>query len=525
MFGWNLWGYDLWAPDEPYFAEGAREMLVDGEWAVPHVGGAITTDKPPLFFWLIAVFSLPAGRVTSLTARLPSLLAALGTLALTMRLGRRLYGEGVGSLAGVVLAVSYLFWDKARSSQIDALLCFLVLVALTAFEGFRAGTARGRWAGLLFWTAAALAVLAKGPVGLLLPLGIAVCTLAWDRRLHDWRGFAPSTGPALFALVVGAWMALSTLGSGGEYSVWGALREHVLERGLHGMHHKQPPWYYLHALPRALLPWSFLLPGALVLAWRQRLPADRFLLTWAGFVLAFFTLSTEKRDLYVLPAFPAMALLMARLSWAPPRPRWITVPQRLLGGILVLAGTALPLAATHARSVGDAVAGAAPVVPLAALLGGLLAVGGIALLLLAHARAPSSSVLGAAAVFAAAYLVTAGWILPRFDPVKSARSFALTMKAKTAGGRARGGEVLTHGLGNLTHALSFYSDGVYFRRIHDPVVFAQRLDGEHEVFAVADATAVEGLPPAIRERLSLVASARLSRIDVVLVRAGVRDGD
>jgi len=118
---WNVWGYDLWAPDEPYFGEGAREMVVDGEWAVPHVVGAVTTDKPPLFFWLIALLSLPAGAVSSLTARLPSVLAAVGTVALTMRLARRMGGEG--ALAGVVLSVTYLFWDKARTAQIDALLC------------------------------------------------------------------------------------------------------------------------------------------------------------------------------------------------------------------------------------------------------------------------------------------------------------------------------------------------------------------------------------------------------------------
>ncbi|MCP4658726.1 MAG: hypothetical protein GY856_25220, partial [bacterium] len=68
LFGWNLWGYDLWAPDEPYFGEGAREMIADGHWLVPHVNGEVTTDKPPLFFWLIALFSLPFGSVSSLTA-------------------------------------------------------------------------------------------------------------------------------------------------------------------------------------------------------------------------------------------------------------------------------------------------------------------------------------------------------------------------------------------------------------------------------------------------------------------------
>src|SRR5947208_1451388 len=144
---WNLWGYDLWAPDEPYFGEGAREMVVDGHWVVPYVNGAVTTDKPPLFFWLIALVSLPFGGVSAGTARLPSLLAALGTLVLTLRLARRWWGEGTAALACVFLSTMVLFWRQARSAQIDSLLCFLVLVSLSAFADFREGRARGRPAG------------------------------------------------------------------------------------------------------------------------------------------------------------------------------------------------------------------------------------------------------------------------------------------------------------------------------------------------------------------------------------------
>ena len=59
LFICNIWGYDLWAPDEPFFGEGAREMVVDGQWLVTHVNGKVNTHKPPFFFWLIALLSLP----------------------------------------------------------------------------------------------------------------------------------------------------------------------------------------------------------------------------------------------------------------------------------------------------------------------------------------------------------------------------------------------------------------------------------------------------------------------------------
>ena len=170
---WVLGAHDLWAPDEPFFGEGAREMVADGQWLVTHVNGVVNSHKPPLFFWLIALFSLPLGAVTEFTARLPSVLAGLGTLVLIMRLGRRWFGPKTAALAGMLLATTYMFWDKARWSQIDSLLCFLIWVALTAFDAWRSGDADGRRAGALFWLAAGLAVLAKGPVGLLLRMALA----------------------------------------------------------------------------------------------------------------------------------------------------------------------------------------------------------------------------------------------------------------------------------------------------------------------------------------------------------------
>ena len=66
LFVCNIWGYDLWAPDEPFFAEGAREMLIDGQWLVSHINGVLNTHKPPLFFWLIALFSAPFGAAAPL---------------------------------------------------------------------------------------------------------------------------------------------------------------------------------------------------------------------------------------------------------------------------------------------------------------------------------------------------------------------------------------------------------------------------------------------------------------------------
>lgn len=524
LFLWNLGGHDLWAPDEPYFGEGAREMVADGEWLVPHVNGVVTTDKPPLFFWAIAVLSLPGGEVTPWTARLPSALAALGSLLLVTRLGRkeRWAGGPVAWLAPLVLATTLMFWQKARWAQIDALLCFLVWVALSAFESWRAGEARGRRAGSLFWLAAALAVLAKGPVGLLLPLGIALVTLAADRRLGAWRRFAPVTGPLLFAGLVGAWVAAATLWSGAGYSVWGALREHFLDRAVHGMHHRQPPWYYLEVLPHKLLPWIGLVPGAVLLAWRRRGPVDRFLLVTVLFVVVFFSVSTEKRDLYVLPALPALALLTARLvdSIVAGRPireggpavggRWLFGGQAVVAGLLALAGAALPLVARERDEVPYWIA---------LVLAGVLFASGVATLRACRRREPLQAALTPAAGFAVGYLFAVTFLYPALEPRKSARAFSLKVANATAESRAAGQEVVAYDLANLPEAFAFHGDGLYTVETKNPEVLVEHLHQSQEAWAVVHRPGLELLPPDLREGLEVVAEDRLGRRDVVLVKS------
>jgi 4-amino-4-deoxy-L-arabinose transferase-like glycosyltransferase len=516
LFIVNIWGYDLWAPDEPFFGEGAREMVADGQWLVSHINGQVNTHKPPLFFWLIALLSLPLGRVTSLSARLPSVLASLGTVAMTFRLGHRWSSEKTAALAAFVLATTYMFWDKARTAQIEALLCFLIWVALSAFEAWRAGDLDGRRAGIIFWAASALAVLAKGPVGLMLPLGIALATLAVDREIGRWRGFAPLSGPLVFALICGAWVAAAALWGPAEYSVWGALKEHFVDRGIHGMHHAQPWWYYAEVLPTQLMPWAFLVPGALVLAWRRRDRSDRFLLVTVIFVVLFFSISTEKRNLYVLPAFPAFALLTARLvgamlGWEESpvmSRRWITVGQTIFGGLLTLLGAAAPFAAERVDAV--------PAWTVFALAGLLLATGLSTLWAVTKSNLYTASVVPAVG-FALIYLFAAAVVFPAANAVKSSREFAEVIVAETAASRAAGHQIVAFDVGNLPVAYALFGNGLYTIETNDSATLARHLRQEGRVFAVANAARLEELPPGLRDRLEVIATTNASRREVALI--------
>ncbi|MBP7145967.1 MAG: glycosyltransferase family 39 protein [Acidobacteria bacterium] len=523
LFAWNTWGYDLWTPDEPYFAEGAREMIVDGHWAVPHVNGVVTTDKPPLFFWLIALLSLPFGHVSSLTARLPSVLASAASIALTMRLGRRMGGERLALLAAAILATTVLFWEKSRTSQIDALLSLLVLVAVSAFEAFRAGDLDGRRAGLLFWAAAGLAVLAKGPVGLLLPLGVALVTLAWDRRLREWRGFAPLLGPLAFVAVLAPWLLWAGVGHADEYSLFGAFQSHVVSRAVHGMHHAQPPYYFLGTLPMHLLPWTLLLPGALVLAWRARArPADRLLLVFGGFIFVFFTAFTEKRGQYLLPAFPAYALLFARLvdevaRPAPGRhvsPRWVTVPQYVIAFALALAAVVGPGLAWMEHPL---------LFPRSVLVGVLALCGAVAIVFATLRRGPLGAAAATAVSFAAVYLAVATLLLPALDPVKSFREMSQGIARFTETARRDGARVLAFRLGNLPEAFALYSDGMYVDETASPKKLRAHLANPPGL-AVLQRQDYEELPDEVRSATSILARWSTHDTTVVLIGAAGAPG-
>jgi 4-amino-4-deoxy-L-arabinose transferase-like glycosyltransferase len=306
----------------------------------------------------------------------------------------------------------------------------------------------------------------------------------------------------------------------------------VLSRAIHGLHHRQPPWYYVEILPIQLLPWGGLLPGALLLAWRgRRERAARLLLVWALFVVLLFSISTEKRDLYVLPAYPAFALLFSRLivtlgggrgglaaGAAAVHRRFVTVPLILTGGVFALAGLGLPVAARRYPEF--------PATP-ALVLAVALLVGGIAIVVASLKRGVRGSALATAAAACVVFLAAAWTVFPAMDPLRSARAFAGEVKDVSVASRAAGDPVLAYRIGNLPQAIAFFTNGLYTRETEDPAELASHLMREREVFALADRSQLELLPPAALRRVVVLRSADLASRDVVLISnrgAGERSG-
>jgi len=340
---------DADAPDEPRALQVAEEMrsFEHGPTGLVllHLNGDVYTQKPPLYYWLAAAFGAPGGRVTEWAARLPSALAGIGVIALTLLLGTRLLGSGAGTLGAAILLTSWEFPYLARRVQFDVLLTFFELAALASFWWLDRGIGSRRLHQLVLHLSLGLAVLTKGPVGFLIPVLTIVAFLLWERRTRDLRkgfplwGLVLSLGPGL------AWIvAASSLAPPGFAAK--AVGQNVFMRYFAGSSHVQPFWYYLWAFPTAFLPWTIAWP---VVAWMGRRAvftaepdesarrAWRFLLAGVATSLVFFSISSGKRGLYLLPIFPATALLTADalLRWLAGRAR---LPRAFgVGTVLVLA--------------------------------------------------------------------------------------------------------------------------------------------------------------------------------------------
>lgn len=306
----SVWNRDLWNPDEPRYAEAAREMTARGDFILPHLNGEVYSEKPPLLFWLsIAAEALP-GVPAGSGGRLASAVASAGTLVLTWRIGALLMGEATGTLAALILSTLLVFWQLSSTGVIDPLLTFCCTAAIHGFVRHRAGLKPGIG---LFYVACAAGVLAKGPVGLLIP---ALAAMTWVAIEDGPRGLParhPLWGiPLVFAPVL-AWLAAATVRGGTAYAETMLVRQNV-GRAFNAFVHREPLHYFVIVLPLALLPWAIFLPQAIAAAVKEKVGRFRPMLlplAWFSSVFVLFSVISSKKTRYMLPLTPAVSLLVA----------------------------------------------------------------------------------------------------------------------------------------------------------------------------------------------------------------------
>jgi 4-amino-4-deoxy-L-arabinose transferase-like glycosyltransferase len=363
-FFWNLGNIGLIDETEPLFAEAARQMTVTGDWITPYFNEETRFDKPPLIYWLMAIAYQTIG-LNEWAVRLPSAIAALALVSFGFYI---LYGYGHYSLgdrtiikkaptsrflvpwigaATMAFNPEMVTWGRIGVS--DMLLAGCICSALLAFfSGYAKGNcnfeenqksaafrqeAKGKrqekqtfnkWY-LAFYILSALAVLTKGPVGIVLPVLIIGSFLLYVGKFREvWQEIYPLRGSLIFLAITLPWYVLVTIKNGSSYleSFFGY---HNFERFTSVVNHHGGPWYfYFLVVLVGFAPWSIYLPVAIAQTkfWQRgywsRQPRQSqlglFAVFWFGCIFIFFTIATTKLISYVLPLMPAAAILTA-LFW------------------------------------------------------------------------------------------------------------------------------------------------------------------------------------------------------------------
>lgn len=308
LFIHNLGTIALWDPDEPRQAIMAGEMMERNDYIHPYLNGKPYLEKPPLYPWMIIVASKIRGKLDEFSSRIPAAISATLLLVITYFLSLR-FTDSTGSLfASSILATNYQFFSGARKSVMD--MSFALFIGLTIWLGYMGMEKGKRWLFIISFLASGLAILTKGPAGLLIPAFVLFIQLIITGQVRRF----------LLPLVTGCFIALALSSiwfflAGEEYWQEFILRQNIT-RYIKAFDHREEFFYYFPKLFFNFLPWSIMLPFAIIHAFKKRYSLP---LIWFLFSFLFFQFSTSKRAIYLLPLYPACAILCGiylRDRWA-----------------------------------------------------------------------------------------------------------------------------------------------------------------------------------------------------------------
>jgi 4-amino-4-deoxy-L-arabinose transferase-like glycosyltransferase len=321
IFFAQLGQFPLFNPDEALYAEPAREMIVTGDWITTQLNYEVRFTKPPLAIWAMAACFQIFG-TSEFAARFFGATCGAILVALTYWFARRFISMRAAVFACLCLIGAPLFVAVARQAITDMPLSLFVAGAIMSFYTAKeSGSARWRWMG---YALTGLAVMTKGPVGLLLPaVPLGIYYVLRGELKEAWKELKPLPGLALVALIALPWFIAEIVITKGAYFYEFIVRENFQRYTSVVDSHDAPIWYHGAAMFGGFMPWTLFLPPACVAlyaalkstGWQLRKLDERVKLllmccVWALFTLVFFSASVSKLLPYTLPAFPAMALLV-----------------------------------------------------------------------------------------------------------------------------------------------------------------------------------------------------------------------
>ena len=483
LYFFRLGSYPFSDPDEGRNAEVAREMLASGDWVTPRLNGVNYFEKPPLVYWATAVSEKIFG-LNEWAVRVVPVLFALWGVLLSYMAGRRLYGRDAGLAAAVVLGTSLLWFGLGHFPILDMAVSVLMARALFAFivgVGESPGPTR-RWLFYKLYVTMALATLAKGFIGFLVTGAVM---FLWLLIFNQWKRFRPlylPSGALLFLVIAAPWHVLAALHNPTwvhRYIVF----EHWLRFTTTAASRVQPWHFFIWIVVAGLIPWTgFLWPAvrdAVRGGWARRdeNAVAWFLITWAAFVFLFFSKSHSKLLPYILPIFPALAVLIgawlarvARESDGAARMRIGLGVFSFLNGLLAVALCVAVVrpALFKGLTPEHALALQVPVFTMAAAL----VLGGIFAPWLAKTRGVRAAVTAMVAT-TAVFLVALQFAAPDINK-PGTKELALFVKAQ-----ARPGDRVLH-YHEFFHGFTFYAE-----RVVDVVAFKGELETEEDTAARA----------------------------------------
>jgi 4-amino-4-deoxy-L-arabinose transferase-like glycosyltransferase len=426
LFFPGLGARDFWAPVEPRYAEIARVMFAKREWIVPMVNGELYTDKPILYFWLVLIAAKIAGAVNEWTVRLPVAMGGVGFVLATYFFARDFFSPRVGLLASVMLATSVRVIWEARWAHIDVLFCFFFLLSLY-FAG-RALMQKGNPNEILIaYLFMGLATLAKGLIGVALP---ALLLVSFMIARRDWSMLGAAKlhlGIPIFLIVVAPWPLLVNAATENRWLA-DFVYVHHIQRYTAGAGHRQPFFYYFTTLPVDLLPWTiFAIPALCAYRRVHGLmgdPVKLFVVLWFVVVFFFFSASDTKRELYLMPLLPAVAMFIAHYiddldTGRLPQDalyRWLLV---FFFASIGMTGLGLPATAWVLRR---------DVFWISLPVAGVLVAAGAAAVLYIRNKKPLGVVAVTALMMVLTLLCAVLWIFPYIEVFKSRRPFSIEVK-------------------------------------------------------------------------------------------------
>ncbi len=337
-FSWRIGEGPIYRTMEGREALVMQEIVNSGNWILPLRNGETIPSKPPLVHWTGVVVAYVTGSVSAWSVRFPCALFSALTVALTCLLGCRLSGREVGVLAALMLLTTPMVVEMGREAWVDPALSFFVVAALASFSSMYENEVWRGWRSWVFYLALAGATLSKGPIGYILPLLVIVVYLAVQQQLSRLRDLFFLPGVLMAIGLPLTWYLLAFQQEG-----WAFIHKQVLQENLvrftAGSGKRIPSTaFFFGPFLVSGLPWSVLFGFAL---WQfaRRAPVREkgvFPLLWWFSMLMFFSISAGKRDVYLLPSYPAMALFTAEWGWAQlgnqirPFPRVLRLGARIL---------------------------------------------------------------------------------------------------------------------------------------------------------------------------------------------------